>query len=513
MSKLNFTIGADPEISLLYGNKRIDANQFLYKCTKLGHQSNTQIVFPEGIVGVDGCSSTAELRPQFSDDPYIVANNVGKLIAELHKITNILEMNTTSFYAPIGGHIHLSVMKTDDMTKLSEVERNRITTRMTKFMALFQLPMLASYNRQSELIRTQCYGNITDSRFENRAGTYCMEYRAPNAEWLTNEKICKATIVYYAMIHNEVLNHYDDFNNRCEPILASSKQQYSYLQNLVLTDYAKLSEKIIANIIKIAKTCELYQEYKADIDYILDYKQVYKDKESVEFNIGKGWNLVEKTNITKKKMFNEKLISENIKDKNLDTLANFLDIAYNKDHNCQAFANALARRSVAYNWKFKHYYFIYGLRKGINDYIISDENFDIYKKISQLNGSNDVTNLKNLLNRINMKFANAIYSENKTSSLKLSQFLGKKVFFIGIPYDERDKMKTKNFLNTIFSLEKDILKPIDLNVSYGKANGDLTKILTQEDKIEEVIDKESQGARYADQAINELANQTSSVIN
>lgn len=506
MTELNFTIGADPEISLLLGNKRIDAGRLFKKCMKQGVENQR---FTEGEVGVDGCSATAELRPKHSNDPYKVAENIGVLIGKLHTMTGILELNTNNFFAPIGGHIHLSIDKNDKWCLKSDKERKKIQNRHTKYLAAFQLPIIASYNKMSEIIRMRNYGKICDSRVENREGETVMEYRAPNAEWLTTPKICRATLVYYAVIHNEILNNFEAFSKECETIIASSNYQYEALQQLMLSNYAQISKGIIEQTKKVIKKCSLYEEYKADIDYIMDIKQVYKDKEEAGFNIAKGWGLEKITKISKKKMFNEKEIKKNIETKDIDVLASFLDIAYNKDHNCQVFANALAKRQIAYNWKFDNYYYIYGLRKELKDYIVSDEESKIYKEITQITGSKDVGNLMSLLNKVGGKLQEAIYSNKQIRAIELTKYLNKKLFMIGIPYKDREDMNIKPFLEIIYDIEKKKLKPIDLKVEYKEEIGELSKILSKERGIDETAeDTGSQGREFAASAIVESLNET-----
>lgn len=507
MTQLNFTIGADPEISLLLGNKRINAERLFNKCKQQGIEKQK---FTQGEVGVDGCSATAELRPKHANNPYKVAENVGFLIGKLHEMTGILELNTNNFFAPIGGHIHLSLEKRTTWENKSQRERTKLVNRHTKYLAAFQLPIIASYNKMSEIIRVKNYGKLCDSKTEMRGDDCVMEYRAPNAEWLTTPKICRATLVYYAVIHNEVLNNFENFSKECTGILASSNYQYEALQQLMLSNYAQISKGIIEQTKKIVKKCLLYEEYKEDLDYIMDVKQVYKDKEEAEFNIAKGWGLEKTTKVSKKKMFNEKEIKKNIESKDIDVLASFLDIAYNKDHNCQVFANALAKRCIAYNWKFDNYYYIYGLRKEIKDYIISDEEHNIYREVTQITGNKDLGNLMSLLNKVGSKLQDAIYSNKQIRSIELTKYLNKKLFMIGIPYNDREEVNIKPFLEIIYDIEKKKLKPIDLKVAYKEEEGELTKILNKERmEIDETVeDNNSQGREYAANAITETLNET-----
>lgn len=489
--KLNFTIGADPEISFLYGNKRIHAGQFLEKTNS---QQNNTIYLPEGQIGVDGCSSTGELRPLHSDDPLQLADNIKELITELAKKANILDLDTTNFYAPIGGHVHFSMCSENTWCSMSSNERVKLINRYVKMLATFQMPLIASYNKTSEALRQRKYGDILDVKTENRKDIRVLEYRSPNAEWLTTEKICRSTLAYYAVVYNEIHNNYIKMDKKCKKIMAKNQNQFSALQDLLIADYASISKNILQETKQIIKTFELYQEYKKEVDYILDFKAVYKDKEAAEFNISKGWGLTTNVLMSKKSMFNTKEIENRIKDKNLDALANFLNIAYNKDHNCQGFANSIAKRAIAYNWRMKNYYFIYGLRKGLNDYIVSDKNNEVYTEIKQITGSNDILSLNNLLKKVLTKFSFAIELENRRNSLDITEYKQNKIYMIGIPYEDRDKMNTKTFLNLILKLEKNQLTPINYQkMAFKEEIGELSKAieLRTEENLEEARNTES----------------------
>ena len=73
-----FKMGADPEFSFIFGNKRIHAAQLLSKLNNGSYRCD------KGELGYDGASATAEIRPKPELDPAVLTEDIGVLLKKAH---------------------------------------------------------------------------------------------------------------------------------------------------------------------------------------------------------------------------------------------------------------------------------------------------------------------------------------------------------------------------------------------------------------------------------------------
>lgn len=462
---LNFTIGADPEFTIQYGAKRLNAKSLLRNCFQkdgtLVENKRTGMGFKYdnfGELGWDGCSSTAELRPAFSNDPNVLTNNIKQLLTKLYTNIGIIDMKTTNFQATVGGHMHFSLPESSNPQNMS--------TNIGKKLSIFFMPILAGEYKPSENLRIRSnYGSINDVRYDNRKNSkdediHTMEYRVPNAEWLTSEKICRCTIAYMATVYNEIINHPNNLKAFKGLTTINIKQQEA-LHSLIMSDYFSLTKSILLEIKKAVKTFNLYSQYKEEVDYILNPEQVLKDKLKIEFNIVKGWGF-DTVKIMKKDLLNEELIAAKSKDKNTEELSECLAISYNTDINCEAMAKEFGKRCIATNWRLKNTYFIYGLRDGLKDAIVSNKKNEIFFNLKQISASKDIEVIHNLTSKMFNKFENRLKECYGSEQLKILSKEKKETFIIGLPKETRVKMNIKSLINIIYNLERNP-KPVQLN--------------------------------------------------
>ena len=490
IKKFNFKIGADPEFVLTMQNRKVDAKQTMelmlskkegFKLTPDGFD-----IDPYGNIGWDGAASTAEIRPRPSFDPKEVTNNIAGIFKAFIKHIKMCDMSTISEFSSVGGHIHLEIPKGD---KWSNEKRNIIQRRFSSFY----LPILIAENKTNLNLRIkQNYGSLKDNRIEERFkyedGTpgFTFEFRCPSAEWLTTPKLAEATMAYFGVIYHEILNHPKNFI-KYNDIIYKNDKQGDALQTLALMEFDLLTNSILNRAKKYVRTFEMYPEYKDEIEYIFNPKQVVKDKQKVNYNIALGWNLTEKTMIpTKSQIFSsKKRIQEIAKNEDFDLIKRIMNIHYNDDTNVALFAENFKDKVAAFNWKLKNNYFIFGMRKGITDIIAKNLKGEYLIGEQILETIMDREQVDRLFEKMNQKFNN---QENLIRGTTIDFLTGKAkdlretIIMIGLPYEMRVKEDVRPFLDFIWSLEKGLIQD-----SKKEEKGEIYKILTKKTETPQVI--------------------------
>lgn len=529
--QFNFKIGADPEFILTMQGRKVDARQtmsIVLKNKKDFIPSRDNMGFDVGdlgSIGWDGANSTGEIRPSASYEPQDVVNNIGGIFKKFIEHMKLCDMSTLSEYSSIGGHIHFEIPKGEKWSK----EKNNTIQRK---LASFYLPLLISENKTNLNIRlTQKYGSLKDYRVEQHFtypdGTpgYTMEFRCPSAEWLTTPKIAKATLAYMGVVYHEIMNNPKNFA-KFNDIIYKSDKQGDALQTLAIMEFEILTESIMLKARKYIRTFEMYPTYKNEIEYLFNPKQVIKDKQKVGYNIGIGWNLIGKTLPKKSEILcTKKRIQEIAETKDFDILKESMNVSYNEDTNVALYAEALKDRVAAFNWKLKNNYYLFGMRKGINEIIVKN------LKGEYLHGKNliktilDKDALDNLFYKMEGKFQN---SDGVARTQTLDFTTGKvkdmreAVIMIGLPYDMRRKEEMKDFLSLIWSIEngeipKKLKKEERLrNDTDGPAEqyGEIYKILSSKGESAQVVmDSGSTSLRNHMAAIENVIMEGGNILN
>ena len=522
--KFNFKIGADPEFVLTMQGRKVDARQtmeLMLKGKTNFKRSNSDMGFdvdPFGNIGWDGASSTAEIRPKAADSPQEVSNNLGGMFKEFIKHIKICDMSTISEFSSVGGHIHLEIPKGE---KWSNEKNNNIHRRL----ASFYLPILIAENKTNLNLRLkQGYGSLKDHRIENHFkyedGTpgYTLEFRCPSAEWLTTPKLATATMAYMAVVYNEIINHPKSFT-KFNDIVYKSDKQGDALQTLAIMEFNLLTDSILNKAKKYVRTFEMYPDYKEEIEYIFNPKQVIKDKQKAEYNIALGWNLVGSNLPKKSEILSSKKIIQGIAEKkDFDILKGVMNIHYNDDTNVGLFADQLKDRVAAFNWKLKNNYFLFGMRKGIESIVVRNMKDEFLSGKENVKTILDQEHLDLLFRKMSQKFNSLSGASNKQT---LDFITGKvkdmreKIIIIGIPYNMRIKEDVKEFLNIVWKLEKgeSIQKSAKNNIALIDdrsldltEQGELYKILTKQIESDQnvIIDQNSISLRNHQNAISEV---------
>lgn len=504
-------IGADPEFNILFEDKTISADKLmntLYRKNRK-HDNNDMGYKIEnfGSIGWDGRNSTGEIRPRPANTPEQICKNLKGLISSFSDKTKLFKLMTTSHAAPIGGHIHFQV-------DYKLTQHPNLIDNIHKRLISFYLPVQMGEEIIDVRSRTNNnYGKFTDYRVAAVAGqnnqnkdltqeeiaklVYTYEFRVPSAEWMTTERIAKATIAYLATIWYEILYKPDNFAKSKE-LLFNTKKQSLALQEMAMTQYKLITTLILGKIKKHVKNFEYYKEYKEEIDFILSPSKVLDEKKRTEFDIMQGWKIDKVKKPTKRMLLSETKIRSEAKKINIEDLIALITIPYNPDFNVEQFATALKTRIIAINWKLNNKYFLFGLRKGIPGYIVTDhaKNFLYGKEYIK-------TKLDN--NEIQKTFNNMIgRNHNSTNYRRISTENMAKTIYIGIPYEDRTDVKIKKLINLIYEIENKKIKHEnielatlydDRNINIDNINAkDLEKLgkiyqIYNEEKIKSVIDE------------------------
>lgn len=483
-----FRLGADPEFSILLKENRIPADkilQILFKKEKISNSGEGYKIKNAGELGWDGHRITGEIRPSPAYSPQKLVENIGELFEAMTKKTQLLEMSTNSDKAPVGGHIHFELPK--------NLERQAAKIQnIHKKMALFYIPIMIGEDLVNSKLRIKHgYGKLDDYTTQQTPDgeNYTYEFRCPNAEWITTPKIAQATIAYLATVFNEIIKHPKKIKN-AKDIMIQNEKQITALQELALTRYTLITKSILSKTKKYIKTFEYYKAYKEEIDYIFTPQKILRDKEKVNFEITTGWKLVKNKTPNKKELMNEKRMKELAKKISVDEISEAISVPYNPDDSrCIDFSKALKDRIIAYSWKLKHNYFIFGLKKDVKNYIITNGNYEILNGKDIKNGA-DLNIATDIINKMIFKY------KTSTGKNSMKSEESKNLILIGIPYEKRINLETKEFISIIHDIENnkekiktsEEIQKIEENVNkgilteiYNKSQPD-TNIITNESR-------------------------------
>lgn len=457
MSKpFGFKIGADPEFTIMCGIRVASADKTIPLLVKNNKdckgESMGYAVKKYGNIGWDGAAATGEIRPAPSNEPKEICDNIYNLFAATTKGINIFKMSTLSLRQSVGGHIHLEL-------KPEHKENPKDHEKIAKALSSFYLPLMLGENFTSLNIRWSkggSYGDLQDWRCENGK---TIEYRCPSAEWLTTPKVAECTLAYFGVVYNEIIKDPAGFIKKYKDVIIKNKDQSKGLQTLVVSNSADMIKSLFDKINRYVKEFELYKDYEKEIKFITNPKAVRDEKQKHDYDIISGWNLKSKQP-TKRELINQKQLDKKAKDMNLEAVSELVPIQHNNDLNTEVFANELKKRIIALNWTPKNKYYIFGLRQGVKDFLIFNKAGQIYTGKQIINTKEDAEFVNQLFVRMDGRFQR---EERGKSDLD-------KYVIIGVPYDKRQKVSTKEFVKHILDIEDGILKGEKIHLSEITAN-------------------------------------------
>ena len=481
---LPMKIGADPEFTFNIGDSALSASQVIHSLFKdpSGDKMGKEIL-DAGVIGWDGCSSTAEIRPSPSTRPEEVVRNIRGLLGAAAKKNSLLSFKTLNLRAPIGGHIHFDTIKLPE-----KFHKDSASIRLLHYhMTLYALPLFLGENFKHAKARRGSYGHFTDYRVETKGGAKTYEFRVPSAEWITTPEIAEATLSYLGVVFAEIAEDPAKFFKANKDIAFTNEEQARAIEGLFSANYQELIRRHITTIRSRIKTFKYYPDYAKEITYLMSPKRILRDKEKCNYDASIGWGLRKETTHPGKRFFlsplkkeeanflkkmgSEHIISNNIRD-NGDTSTNF-------------FGSTLATAITKSGAKLEHNYFIYGLRQGIPKPIVYTGKGKFLFGHEMIKTIRDAYEVSSVISRMS---ENSKVPSYETTTKQTDP---KQLILIGVPYDERKTMNTKPFLELVWKTERNLLaeaeidptKLIDDTAKDAKL-GDLAELFQKEAKKE-----------------------------
>lgn len=434
--KFPFKLGADPEFNFIVQNRhsgRLRADSLMKDFFSDKRSANSGYEIKGGNAGWDGNAATGEIRPKPADSPAGLAENIGNIYREISKRSpRAVKMSVRSDTAPVGGHIHFEL---DHVSSAMSDQKARI---VQKRLSTFYTPIALGDDPANLALRTQTsYGKFNDWRRKNGI-TY--EYRTPSAEWQLTPKICEATLAYLGTIWFEAVHRPESFKN-FDAIYPNDKAGNS-IQQLIISGYKPIERIVVNDIKKMIKGFEFYPMFKDEIDYILNFKKVLKDKKATAFCINLGWDFQETSSPTKKLINNEAKIRKSLNNIDIDRWMELFKIPHNPDTNVKDFVDALKRRILAYDWNLKNEYYMFGMRKGIKKPIVMNGNYQFIIGQDQIKTIRDRDIMIDTFRRMKGRMNRATRATAANSII------------IGLPYAPRMKKDIKPIMEMVYDIEK-----------------------------------------------------------
>lgn len=185
---MSLTIGADPELGIRLNGSHASARKFF--------KANSSF-------GLDGCDSTAELRPGYSESPLDLTAKLRLIIEYGHKKYPELEFlsgHMVDGYT-VGGHIHLGTSPDDQLIANLDYILGALSDCLDDL-------------DQREIRRDHGYGR----KGAYRRKDYGFEYRVPGS-WLLSPS---TTLVTLSLAKLTAVNQMIDFQNTIKEISSLS---------------------------------------------------------------------------------------------------------------------------------------------------------------------------------------------------------------------------------------------------------------------------------------------------
>lgn len=439
-----FTLGADPEFSIIFGNRKISAQSIIESIMRKEHMPTAELesqmgfATRQGMIGFDGHAVTAEIRPKPSSDPKELSSIIGGLITELYKKIPFFSLTVSNEYGPVGGHVHLSL--SNEITKNS-LNKNAATARIHRLMSYFCLPLFLGEDPTNSAIRRykgMRYGELTDYRISKFDEHYTYEYRPLTAEWILTPKLCQATLAYMAVVYDQILRNK---NLEQQTHGFANGAQIEAIGVLLDTKMDFVTDHLLHRIKKQMRTFAKYPEWKQDIEYILNYKRIRAEKQKHKMLIENGWGLVAKQPTNFRQISSQRTLKKlaATNDVDLDPLINSIYMPYNDDLHVASFISLLKQTLIVNRWQLNKSYMFFGLRKSIPDFIVAIATSDGGQELCDnkfIKNSADYVICRNTIDKIAQRFERS-----------------KKTIYVGIPYELRIKQLFLPFLKKIWELE------------------------------------------------------------
>lgn len=491
--KFPFTMGADPEFTVVSGTRPMNAEDIFatffkglkYKKGPDGRAGGFQL--PGGDIGNDSHPATGELRPN-PGTPHEVVNNLRLLFAEAHKRMPFVDLTTLTVAAATGGHIHLSVPE-----ELNQALENKTAkwSAIERTIGMFVILIMMGENSLSRELRKRGsnYGDLLDFRYEAKfqhpsgARGYTMEVRGPTAEWITSEKIATGTLVYMAIAWDSILKGKLD---AIAPIMFLNKTQARETVGPLVDNYGNIQSTYLNKMRPFIRKHEAYKENKSALELILNPTRVIEEKKRVHYCINEGWGFTTNSKeIRTNDFMNDKEIEKATSKFPEQIIRNLSQFAWNQDLHVEQFATALSKRCIALGWKPKHEYFLFGMKKGMDAIVMRDEEGNFLSGQEIMQTKEDYKLIEHKFGRLGKKAVPVYGRVLHPRTGELAKEKDERRVMVGIPYAMRQKNDIKPLMRLVLNFEKNpkAYSSIELK-SLPEGESKIKKAMMEDEELE-----------------------------
>lgn len=442
--RLNFRIGADPEFNIHLQGTRLDASKLMRQTLgeRLPPVDMGWKVGNAGVIGYDGNAATAELRPSPSDRPAELVANIGRLVGELAKDVRFVELRTTSESAPVGGHVHLDIP--------ARMSGERADALGRKLASLY-VPLLLGEDETNLSIRGQTrYSKLFTFHVEHQEKGRTLEFRAPSAEWLTTPKVAEAVLSYLGVCWTEILADTPALKKLDRMFLRDSGDADS-VAKMAARDYCGFLSAATRHVRPHIRNFRAYGKFREQVELALSPKRMLAEKEKAGFDMMSGWRLNEDVRRpTKRAVMSRKRVNGRLDEMGADAdrLKAYVAIPYRNDMNVSLFADALARRVVAYGWKLRNGYYLFGSKRGVGT-VAADADLTLYRGADALVTTDDWGALSTEMTKMHRNLVEKAHTGAMPAKRRIA---------IGISREDRERRSVRDVMGLISDLEAGRLK-------------------------------------------------------
>lgn len=404
-----------------------------------------------GNIGWDGCDSTGEMRPKHSMNPVEHVENIAAMLRFVHgrnRIVKLMAVNHGAGVTPTGGHLHLGFPRGEGYS----------VDGLLDLASAMLLPMIAAdgdkefaakrvtnSNRPSDRdFAFRSYGCINDWRSASRGSSTVYEFRAPSSTWLSTFELAFCTVATAGAIVEGLLKLQKDGNiaalkERMKPF---SSNLFS-LQRLALLDKdGALFSPIAKKITKEIKGLPTYEKWRTEIEHAFNLKWQKRQVLNGGMDIIKGWGLRHGRRVPLYVIKKGASIDES----QLAMCKDGYAPAHGSELNVSCFALEMAKAIMVLGWQPKKTYYLFGVRQGNGGYVIANANSEASMVVTGEGVVSEATLSKAI------QFARTLVPRATTVAEKRCAVA------IGIPYELREKLDVRGFLELVWRIDNDTVK-------------------------------------------------------
>ena len=456
--KLDFiTVGSDPEFIVTVNGARRNAHEFFRglatnnpfrnmscpdcaytggnNCGTCNQTEDSEIYTDMGLkvegfgdVGWDGHDATGEMRPKHSDSPLEHVNNISKILEFVNsktKTAKLAAVNNGDCHT--GGHIHLG-------HKTSDIGLQTLNIFSAFMLALVNADgdkgyALKRISRSGQSIPSEeftfgSYGSLKDWRSELRGSYHVYEFRSLTSSWMSTKELAAVTIATagacfegLVSLHRESPEKYKALQKRMMPYVNSLLT----LQKLSLLDHDGVVFSGIARKIRAEmRNLPTYKKWCKEIERALSPGFQKEQVSKGGSDIVAGWKISNGSRIPLYRLQKEIKISEC----DLNDCLSMYAPSFSNDINVTNFAMEIAKAANGLNWSLKKNLRIYGVREGVNAFII-------------MNGNKEAAVVKNGPGTLTTENLDVAYTQLKGRITGSTVASKRSAVSIGIPFEVR----------------------------------------------------------------------------